>query len=55
VIVPKPEGSIRLCIDHRRVDSLTVPDPFPLPRAEVLVDKLGRANYITKVDMTRGY
>ena len=27
---------------------------FPLPRAKVLVDKLGRANYITKVDMTRG-
>jgi len=55
VIVPKPDGSIRLCVDYRRVNSLTVPDPFPLPRVEVLVDKLGRANYLTKVDMTREY
>jgi len=55
VIVPKPDGSIRLCVDYRRVNSLTVPDPFPLPRVEVLVDMLGRANYLTKVDMTRGY
>ena len=51
VIVPKPDGSIRLCVDYRRVNSLTVPDPFPLPRVEVLVDKLGQANYLTKVDM----
>jgi len=55
VIVPKPDGSIRLCVDYRRVNSLTVPDPFPLLCVEVLVDKLGQANYLTKVDMTRGY
>jgi len=55
VIVPKPDGSIRLSVDYRRVNSLTVLDPFPLPRVEVLVDKLGRANYLTKVEMTRGY
>ena len=55
VIVPKPDGSIRLCVDYRRVNSLTVPDPFPLPHVQVLVDKLGQANYLTKVDMTRWY
>jgi len=55
VIVPKPDGSIRLCVDYRRVNSLTVPDPFPLPRVEVFVNKWGQANYLTKVDMTRGY
>jgi len=44
VIVPKPDGSIRLCVDYRRVNSLTVPDLFPFPRVEVLVDKLGQAN-----------
>ena len=55
VIVPKPDGSIRLCFDYRRVNSLTVPDPFSLPRVKVLVNKLGRANYLTKVDVTRRY
>ena len=55
MIVPKPDGSIRLCFDYRRVNSLTVPDPFSLPRVKVLVNKLGRANYLTKVDVTRRY
>jgi hypothetical protein len=55
VLVPKPDGSIRLCTDYRKVNSLTVPDPFPFPRIEDLVEKVGRAKYLTKVDMTRGY
>jgi len=55
VVVPKPDGSIRLCVDYRKVNSISVPDPFPLPRIENLVDKVGRAKYLTKIDMTRGY
>lgn len=55
VLVPKPDGSTRLCVDYRRVNALTVPDPFPFPRIEDLVDKVGRAKFLTKVDMTRGY
>jgi len=55
VLVPKPDGSIRLCTDYRRVNLLTVPDPFPIPRIEDLVDRVGRAKFLTKVDMTRGY
>jgi len=55
VVVPKPDGSIRLCVDYRKVNSISVPDPFPLPRIEVLVDKVGQAKFLTKIDMTRGY
>ena len=55
VLVPKPDGSIRLCTDYRRVNTLTVADPFPFPRIEDLVDKVGHAHFLTKVDMTRGY
>jgi hypothetical protein len=55
VLVPKPDGSIRLCTDYRRLNKLTVPDPFPLPRVEDLVDRVGQAKFLTKVDMTRGY
>ena len=55
MLVPKPDGSIRLCTDYRWVNALTVPDSFPFPRIEDLVDKVGRAKYLTKVDMTRGY
>jgi len=55
VMVPKADGSLRLCTDYRKVNKLTLPDPFPLPRVEDLVDRVGRAKYLTKIDMTRGY
>ena len=55
VVVPKTDGSIRLCVNYRKVNSMSVPDPFPLPRVEDLVDKVGQAKYLTKIDMTRGY
>ena len=55
VMVPKADGSLRLCTDFRKVNSCTVPDPFPLPRIEDLIDRVGKAKYLTKLDMTRSY
>ena len=55
VLVPKPDGSIRLCTDYHRVNTLTIADPFTFPRIEDLVDKVGHAHFLTKVDMARGY
>jgi len=46
---------LRLCTDFRKVNNCTVPDPFPLPRIEDLIDRVGKATYLTKLDMTRGY
>ena len=55
VMVPKSDGTLRLCTDFRKVNPVTVPDPFPLPRVEDLLDRVGQARYLTKLDMTRGY
>jgi len=55
VMVPKPDGTLRLCTDFRKVNSVTVPDPFPLPLVEDLLDRVGKAKFLTKLDMTRGY
>jgi hypothetical protein len=55
VLIPKPDGSIRFCIDYRRVNDVTEPDAFPLPRIEDLIDKIGKAKYLTKIDLSRGY
>jgi hypothetical protein len=48
VLIPKPDGSIRFCIDYRRVNDITQPDAFPLPRIEDLIDKIGKAKFLTK-------
>ena len=55
VMVPKSDGTLRLCTDFRKVNAITVPDPFRLPRIEDLIDRNGKARFLTKLDMTRGY
>jgi len=55
VMVPKADGTLRLCTDFRKVNNCTVPDPFPLPRIEDLIDRVGKVKYLTKLDMARGY
>jgi hypothetical protein len=55
VLVPKPNGTDRLCTDFRKLNGLSVPDPFPMPRVEVLIDRVGQSRFITKLDMTKGY
>ena len=55
ILVPKADSSWRLCTDMRLVNSRTEVDPFPLPRIEELIDRVGSAKYLTKLDMVRGY
>lgn len=55
VLVPKPDGSVRFCTDFRRLNSITIPDAYPMPRIDDLIDKVGRAKYLTKIDLSRGY
>ena len=55
VMVPKADGTLRLCTDFRKVNNCTVPDPFPLPRIEDLIDRVEKGKYLTKLDMTREY
>ena len=53
--MPKPDGTGRLCVDFRRLNALTEPDPFPMPRIDTLLDRLGGARFMTKLDMTKAY
>ena len=55
VLIPKPDGTIRFCVDYRKLNDKTVPDAHPLPRIDDLVDKIGSAKYLTKIDLSRGY
>ncbi|XP_076877760.1 uncharacterized protein LOC143526887 isoform X2 [Brachyhypopomus gauderio] len=55
LLVPKPDGTHRLCTDFRKVNAITTPDSFPLPRLEDCIDRVGSAKIVTKLDLLKGY
>lgn len=55
VPVKKPDGSLRLCVDFRRINSVTVPDPFPMPHIEDMLNRLGEAKYLSKINLKKGF
>ncbi len=55
VIVPKPDGTLRFCNDFRHLNEVSEFDGYPMPRVDELLDRLGRAQYISTLDLTKGY
>ncbi|KAL6481161.1 hypothetical protein MHYP_G00092410 [Metynnis hypsauchen] len=55
VIVPKPSGEARFCVDYRGLNQVTVKDRYPLPRIDESLDFLTRGKFISTLDMARGY
>lgn len=55
VIVPKKTGEIRLCVDYRRLNSVTVPDRYPLPLITDLINSIKPIGFISLLDLRSGY
>ena len=55
VTVRKADGSARLCVDFRKINCLTRQMPFFMPRVEEVVEGIGRAKFISKLDLSKGF
>lgn len=55
VLVRKKDGSIRVAIDYRGLNAITVRNAYPLPRIDMLMDQLHGAKCFTSLDLWSGY
>ena len=55
VVVRKPDGSVRYCIDFRKLNAKTVFDAEPVPNQEVILNRMGGDNFISRLDLTKGF
>ena len=55
ILVPKSNGTYRMCTDYRKVNSVTKTDSFPIPRIDDCIDKVGNSKYVTKFDLLKGF
>ena len=55
MFVKKKDGSLRLCIDYRELNKVTIRNQYPLPRIDDLFYQLQGARVFSKIDLRSGY
>jgi len=55
LFVKKKDGSLRLCIDYRELNRVTIKNKYPLPRIDDMFDQLAGSSVFLKIDLRLGY
>ena len=55
LFVQKKDGTLRMCIDYRALNKITIHDKYPLPRTDELLEKVRGSNLFTSLDLASGY
>ena len=55
IFVKKKDQTLRMCMDYRPLNEVTIKNKYPLPRIDILFDQLTRAQVFFKIDLRSGY
>jgi hypothetical protein len=55
LFVSKKDKGLRLCVDYRPLNAVTIKSKYPLPRIDILFDQLAGAQVLFKIDLHSGY
>ena len=56
VLVPKKDDpKLRFCVNFSKLNAVSAFDPYPMPRVDELIERLGHANFLTTLDLCKGY
>ncbi len=55
LFVQKKDGSLRMCVDYRALNKITVKNKYPLPRIDDLLDRLNGCSHFSSIDLRSGY
>jgi hypothetical protein len=55
LMVKKPDGTYRLCIDYRKLNAVTIKDSYPLPNPAMIFDRLSGCQFFSKLDLRWGH
>ena len=55
LFVKEKDGSLRLCVDYRALNDITIKDRYPLPRIEESLNQVRGAKYVTRLDLRSAY
>ena len=55
VPVPKRDGTVRVCVDYRKLNEVTTADPYYMTTLEEILEKVGESKVMSKLDLAKGF